>query len=1041
MSKTDVRVFLSSTFRDLNLEREVLIKKIFPEIKAICRAKGITVTEVDLRWGITDEEAVLGRIVRTCMEEIDRCRPYFIGFLGGRYGYIPDYIEISKDAYLLNDYPWMEEAIFDELSITEMEFRYGGLDEQGKYKVGAGEGLQPQPLFYFKKTAQANEDTPRIDDLRNVILQKGIAVQEYANAEEFGKMVYDDFLALIARDFPDAQEETELDRIRAYHRSFAESRRRSYIPNMQYVKTLNEWVKPLTQIPNSEENSYATNMVVQAMSGSGKSALLAFWTEQFRKRNPNVLIIEHYVGIGSNTESHFEAITHLLHEIKQHTRIEAEIPKNPGELERSVAQWLGYLKTQPTLWVIDGVNQLSEHAQRLGWIPQIIPSNFKILLSTTDNNHANQLNNRGWQLLHVQLLSEREREALTVRYLSEYRKSLPAELVKQIAVNEKTAIPLFLCVLLEELRLHGQHESLSDITQQLLSSNSIDDLFQEVLHRLESSFGVEAIQKVMTNLWVSRYGLNEDELSEVCQISRIRLSGLISAFDYHLLRKNGTFSFFHDYLRNAVHQRYLSNIANITTATQQLLLFFEQKINDVLLNRSTTKAENTPIELRILSETGWLLLELNEYERLAAFLSNLQVMQILFTQSDYDFMRLWSLLEQKGYSYFDHYVKSFSAEGIDIADVDNDKFEQSLDILLAQPILTNILSLLLESFLKRSLNHKTDMIINLLCAYYQQTNQQKKLIELYIKHALVLISLTEIDKAEFKINMAFDLLSEEPDLNLMFSAYLSAGDIALYKNHYEQAMNVYTTALELAKQSNKEKFIEMCRKNIGFVHFYSRRFDEALDCYQQNLAYSQRVGDKRSLAEALGNIATLLSEKGQHEECISYNQQVISIARELGAPHVVALVNGNLGSTYFEIGQKQKAIECYDESIGILRELQMRDHIIMALIQQSSFLVATIEESGEMDTGVMEKINQNLAEAVETANLINRPDFVADVEYLFWRANCMFNLPEKAEYHRVIALNQLLEIGEENLRIEQKHRITELQANMPITWGRLKGNK
>ena len=68
MSKTDVRVFLSSTFRDLKNEREVLMKKIFPEIKAICRAKGITVTEVDLRWGITDEEAILGKIVRTCME-------------------------------------------------------------------------------------------------------------------------------------------------------------------------------------------------------------------------------------------------------------------------------------------------------------------------------------------------------------------------------------------------------------------------------------------------------------------------------------------------------------------------------------------------------------------------------------------------------------------------------------------------------------------------------------------------------------------------------------------------------------------------------------------------------------------------------------------------------------------------------------------------------------------------------------------------------------------------------------------------------------
>ncbi len=1037
MSKNaEVRVFLSSTFRDLNHEREVLMKKIFPEIKAICRAKGITVTEVDLRWGITDEEAVLGRIMRTCMEEIDRCRPYFIGFLGGRYGYIPDYVEISKDAYLLSDYPWMEDAILDELSITEMEFRYGGLDEQGKY--AAGEGMLPHPLFYFKKTIQANEDTPRIAALQNTIVQKGIEVKEFADAEEFGKMVYDDFLALIARDFPDAQQETELDRIRAYHRAFAESRRRSYIPNMQYVKTLNEWVKPFTQAPEADHPVYSQNMVVHAPSGTGKSALLAFWTEQFRKRNPDALVVEHYIGIGANTESQYEAITHLLHEIKQHTQTEAEIPRNPNELERSVAQWLGYLKTQPTLWVIDGVNQLSEHAQLLGWIPQLIPNNIKILLSTTDANHAGQLNHLGWQLLQVQPLSEREREALTVRYLSEYSKSLPAELVKHIAANEKTATPLFLRVLLEELRLHGQHESLSDITQQLLSNDSIDDLFQAVLHRLEHSFGTEAVQKVMTNLWVSRYGLNEDELSEVCHLSRVKLSGIISAFDYHLLRKSGTFSFFHDYLRNAVHQRYLADQANVTIATQQLLHYFEKKINDVLVTRSdaSTESESTVIELRILSETGWLMLELNEYERLAAFLSNLQVMPVLCTESDYDFMRLWSLLEQKGYGYFDHYAKRFAAEGIDIVGGDTVYFDQSINNLLAKPILAHPLSLLLETLFKRSLNYKTENIANLLCAFYQHTNQQKRLIDLLIKQSHTQLTLSNLAEAENKINVAFELLAKEPDLLLLSKAYIYAGDIALNKNHLDEAMEAYATSLGLAEQIKDEHIIEISRKNIGFVHYFSKRYTEALDCYLQNLAYAQRTGNKRNLAEALGNIASLLSETEQFEESISYYQQVIGIANELGAPHIIALVNGNMGSVYFRTGQKQKAIECYDITLEILRVLKMRDHFVMSLIQQSSFLLAMIEEAGKIDKEVMEKIDQNLAEAVKLANDIQRLDFVADVEYLFWRTNRIFNQPEKAEHHRLIALNQLIDIGEENLRQEQKHRIKELQANLPGDWGK-----
>src|SRR5438094_3674003 len=106
----ELRVFISSTFRDLQEEREHLVKKIFPEIRALCRERGITFTEVDLRWGLTEEEGALGRVIRTCLEEIDRCRPYFIGLAGERYGYIPEITEIYKDSELLARFPWIEDA-------------------------------------------------------------------------------------------------------------------------------------------------------------------------------------------------------------------------------------------------------------------------------------------------------------------------------------------------------------------------------------------------------------------------------------------------------------------------------------------------------------------------------------------------------------------------------------------------------------------------------------------------------------------------------------------------------------------------------------------------------------------------------------------------------------------------------------------------------------------------------------------------------------------------------------------------------------------
>jgi hypothetical protein len=120
----ELRVFISSTFRDLQEEREHLVKKVFPEIRALCRTRGINFTEVDLRWGLTEEDVALGQVIRTCLETVDRCRPYFIGITGDRYGYVPTYLDIQKDPLLLEQFPWVSEVSIDGMSITEMEAHY-----------------------------------------------------------------------------------------------------------------------------------------------------------------------------------------------------------------------------------------------------------------------------------------------------------------------------------------------------------------------------------------------------------------------------------------------------------------------------------------------------------------------------------------------------------------------------------------------------------------------------------------------------------------------------------------------------------------------------------------------------------------------------------------------------------------------------------------------------------------------------------------------------------------------------------------------------
>jgi hypothetical protein len=83
----EIRVFVSSTFKDMGIEREQLVKSVFPELKHLCLERGVFFTYVDLRWGITAQDSQDGQTLNLCLNEIDSCRPYFICMLGERYGW------------------------------------------------------------------------------------------------------------------------------------------------------------------------------------------------------------------------------------------------------------------------------------------------------------------------------------------------------------------------------------------------------------------------------------------------------------------------------------------------------------------------------------------------------------------------------------------------------------------------------------------------------------------------------------------------------------------------------------------------------------------------------------------------------------------------------------------------------------------------------------------------------------------------------------------------------------------------------------------
>ena len=222
-----LRVFVSSTFRDM---RDELVKRVFPMLRKLCEERSITWGQVELRWGITDEQKTGGKLLPIIMKEIDRCRPCFLGVLGERYGSTPETLLDS----VIAQQPWL--AKHPARSVTELDILHGVLNHPDAAKYAFfyfrdptyPDGLEPEPL----------ERRNQLHDLKRRIHQSGVPIREnYPDPKTFGEQVYEDMKAVVEKEFP-ADGLSSLEREAADHDFFAESRLGIYIGGQEYLDRL-----------------------------------------------------------------------------------------------------------------------------------------------------------------------------------------------------------------------------------------------------------------------------------------------------------------------------------------------------------------------------------------------------------------------------------------------------------------------------------------------------------------------------------------------------------------------------------------------------------------------------------------------------------------------------------------------------------------------------------------------------------------------------------------------------------------------------------
>ena len=657
-----VRVFISSTFQDMQAEREELVKFTFPELRKRCRERQVEFVEVDLRWGVTDEQNAEGRVLPICLEEIKRCRPYFIGLLGERYGWVPE--AISQE--LMEQEEWLKEHL--QHSVTELEILHG---------VIRNPEMAEHAFFYFRdpKASLKVEDQlagkpdykpePQPSGAKLQLLKEKIRGhcrqrspdrirENYLDAKTLGKLALDDLWGVIDKRFPVVEIPTILERERAGHEAFGSLRTKVYIERQEYFDRLNDHVA-----------AGGPPLVILGESGSGKSALIANWAEKYRETHPGDFMVCHYTGSTPDSADYVSILRRIMEEVKERyepgtkdggegiSRIrstlagrgaESEIPTDPKKIVEAFPLWLARAAAPRgrLILVLDALNQLDDrdNAPDLGWLQWSFPPNVRLILSTLPGRSLEALKKRNWPELNVRPMEKEEQRKYVVKYLDQYRKGLSPARREKIIGEEPTANPLYLRTLLEELRVFGIHEELDKRIEHYLVAKTVEGLFNLVLERLEKDYERERkglVGEVTTLLWASRKGISESEILELFEkegkpVLRAHWSPLYLAVEESLVSRGGLLNFFHDFLKKAVESRYLPSPELKRKAHITIADYFDRR----------------EIDDRKADELPWQLCRAESWQRLKDGVTDMEMFLKLRTEAkQYELTGYWLSMGEK----------------------------------------------------------------------------------------------------------------------------------------------------------------------------------------------------------------------------------------------------------------------------------------------------------------------------------------------------------------------------------------------------------
>lgn len=567
-------IFVSSTFQDMQFERDAIREIVIPRLNTIAHEYGQSVSVCDLRWGINTEELATEqmnrKVLSVCLDEIDRSDPPMIIILGNRYGWIPPEGLIREMCDHKN--VRINES---DLSVTALEIRYGcfACNRNSFFYFRNVHGEVPDTSylaeddFHSQKQAALKEEIRKsyTHELKEYDLhfERGTASGEDIKA--FAETVFEDIRSMLLPKWQEDAKASPLVKEKRVH--------------MQFVKEKNDLLYARKDLQNEfiEKITKGQKLtVIKGNAGTGKSTLLSGIAKGLEERDWNIIPV--ISGQTSGTTTAFDVLRFVTQCVEDlNGAADSEDHDNSAEVwrDRLDAACVRYAKTndKPLCILVDAVDQLipDEYRDEMVFIPRVDTNGIAVVLTALP--HITRFSEITYELTNM---SDADRRQVVSGFLSNHHKELPESVIK--AVTSISGNPLYINLLLQRLMMMDRSDfddirskggGMRAITARQLEiikelPDGVNTLSAYVLDFAGTKINVQLVRRSTEYMALSRYGLREDDLAGLAgdNWNYLDFAQMISLMNENFIkRSDGRYDFMHASFRYGITNR----ITDITT--------------------------------------------------------------------------------------------------------------------------------------------------------------------------------------------------------------------------------------------------------------------------------------------------------------------------------------------------------------------------------------------------------------------------------------------------------------------------------------------